>query len=361
MKRLNAYFPIWFLLVLPPMLFITLGLNLAICSAGVFLYFYVSGLAKKCKDLFNSIFRLWIVSIVLDVVTFGLMMLPEIFNNIPIIKERLIKPLELNPYSDIVSIIYIIFILSIILLFSKILIKRLVLKKINVNFKNNRIAMIVFTLLSFPYLMFVPSNMLIKTNYESLDDYRGTLISNKTNVVNILNFLETKKYMTSYVLETKVEPYTLNIYLKTIDDNHQVLFEKDASLIFNIIDDVNEVVFHYNDKNYVYTINSINQIYKDVKKKSLVQISKRYENSNFSNYNYLGNINGYDIFDESEFCELEKQYLFSYFNSNYYLNCASLDEIILYKGNEKLSIKDALDKGILTPSDVMNSSLDVNS
>ena len=106
-------------------------------------------------------------------------------------------------------------------------------------------------------------------------------------------------------------------------------------------------------------INTINAIYKDVKKKSLVQISKRYQDSKFLNYNYLGNVKGYDVFDESEFCELEKQYLFSYFNSNYYLNCASLDDILLYKGKEKITIKEALEKEILIPADFMNSVIDL--
>ena len=359
MKKMRAYFPIWFLLVLPPMMFITLGLNLAICSAGVFLFFYISGLLKEYKDLLKSIFRLWIVSNILYVVTFILLIVSEIFNNVPFVKEHLIKPLELNPYSDIMSIIYIILTLIIVLIISKILVRKVVINKTKLNMQKNKYVLLVFMILSFPYLMFVPSNLLIKTEYKSLDDYRGTLISNKTNVVSILNYLETKKYITSYVLETKVEPYTLNLYLKDIEDNHQILFEKDASLVFNIIDDVNEVIFHYNDRKYVYTINSINAIYKNIKKKSLVQISERYEDSKFSDYNYLGNVNGYDVFDQSEFCELEKQYLFTYFNSNYYLNCASLNDIILYKGKGKLNIKDALNDEIIKPSDIMNSSIDV--
>lgn len=360
MKKMNAYFPIWFLLVLPPMLFITLGLNLAICSVGIFMLFYFSGLIKEYKNLFKSILNLWLISFILDIVTFILMLFPEIFNNIPIIKERLIKPLEINPYSDIVSIIYIIFVIVIILLVSKMLITKIIINNTTINSINNKKTLIFLMLFSFPYLLFVPSKLLIKSEYNSLDDYRGTVIANKTNVANILTFLETKKYMTSYVLETSVEPFTLNIYLKDINDNHQLLFEKDASLIFNIINDVNEVIFHYNDKNYVYTINSINAIYKNVKKKSLVEIADRYKESKFLDYNYLGNVKGYDIFDESEFCELEKQYLFSYFNSNYYLNCASLDEIILYKNKEKINIKEAMEKEILTSSDIMNSVIDLN-
>lgn len=357
MKKLNAYFPIWFLLILPPLLFVTIGLNAITCSVGVLIVFILTNNYKKYKDLFKSIIRLWCISLVLNLLTFLLLLMPEIFNKVPFIKEKLIIPLETNPYTSFLSISYIVITILIILSFSSKMINKLIINKINID--KEKMALTIMMIFSFPYFFLIPSNLIVKSEYESLEDYRGTIISNKTNVSTILKYLETSKFMTSYVLETQSEPYTVNIYLKDIIGNYQILFEKDASVIFNIIDDVNEVVFHYNGSKYVYTINSINLIYKDVKELSLVDIAKRYKDDKFNEYIYLGNVKGFDVFDVSEFCELDNQYLFSYFNVRYYLNCTSLDEIILYKKSEKINIKDAIDNNVINAEEIMQSVIDV--
>ena len=356
MRKYNAYFPIWLLLMLPPLLFVTLGLNLVTCSIGILFVCFLSG---KYKEMPKSIFSIWVISLILDILTLIVLILPELFNNVDFIKNNLIIPLEINPYKNFLSIIYIVLLVVLLLLISKKLISNFVVKKFETDENKGKIFAIILMAFSFPYLFFIPSSLLVKREYTSLADFKGTIMINKKNVERILTYLETKKYMSSYVLETSVEPYTINIYLKDTIVDYQLLFEKDASLIFYIVDDVNEVIFYYNDSKYVYTINSINLIYKNIKKLNLSDISERYNNDKFEKYTYLGNIKGYDVFDTSESCELDSQYIFSYFNVRYYLNCSPIDEILLYKGKEKITLKEVVDKEIITPDDFMKSVLDI--
>lgn len=137
------------------------------------------------------------------------------------------------------------------------------------------------------------------------------------------------------------------------------MFEADAAVILALIDDVNEVIFKMNEEEYSYSINDINDIFGDVKEKSLTAIEDRYSSSKFKNYIYYGRINGYDVFDTSEVCEENLQKLYEDVYTVYYLECSTLDNILLYSDDEIINIKEALSSAKITITDITQSYLPV--
>lgn len=359
MKKFNAYFPIWILIMVPPLLFLTISFNFAMVAIGLLLVLLVIDRNNIFINYTKSILKLWGVTLIVDLVSFIFMVIPEFFCNNPFIKENLVRPLETNPYINIISIIYmiILFILNIFIIYN--FVKKIVIKKYELDIIKKRLTFFILIISMMPYIFFIPSNKIVKTDYNSLEDFRGIVLKNKTKVSNILKYLEVKDYISSYVIDTHVEPYTINIYIDNIDVNYQEMFEKDAAILLSLIDDVNEVVFSLDNHPYKYSINTINDIFKDVKKLELSKIYDRYEDKKFEKYTYLGHINNYDIFDTSDFCELDHQLLFAIENSEYYLSCTSVNQILLYSKNKVINIKEALDQNLLTPSDILYSTLDL--
>lgn len=358
MKKINSYFPIWFLLMVPPILLLTLTYNFVMVFVGLLLILFMINKKNIFKNNFKDIFKLWGVSLLVDMVSLICLALPEVFYKVKFIKDNLITPLETNPYSNIYSIIYLVLIISIDIIIILLFAKKIVIKKYELEGTKKYSSFVILVLVLLPYLFFIPSNRIIKNEYNSLSEYKGTSIKNKSKIATLLKHIKTSKNISSYVIDTHKEPYTLHIYVHDIEENHQVFFERDAASIFNVVDEVNEIKFYLNDKEYIYTINSINRIFKDVKSLNLFQIYERYKDPKFDDYNYLGRIEKYDVFDTSEYCELNKQLLFQLQHVNYYIKCSSAEKILLYDKNMSISIKKALENNLIDEYAILNSTID---
>lgn len=352
------YFPLWMTLIFPPLVFLVLAINLMLSFTGSFVINCIIEKNKPnmvLKKVSITTLKLLFLSIIVDFITTILYLIPEFFYTNTFLKENLIINLETNPYNNIISLIYIIFIGLINLLVIYGYTKKIVLK--DIKFKN-KLLIIPIIILMFPYIYFVPSNKVIKTDFNSLSDYKGTNIANKSKIKTILKYLETTDYINSYIIDTSREPYTLKIYIQNLDFDYQILFEKDASVIFNLVDEVNEIIFYKDGKNYRYTINYINSIFNDVKKLSLDKIYERYSDSKFDDYTYLGRVGSYDLFDISEYCELESQLIFENDNYEYYLSCTKIEQVVLYDKKTSINIKDAILNNIISYDDLLNSNID---
>ena len=342
--------PSWMALSVPPLIIIVLVVNLIMSFvSSIFVTFSKK---QKYEELLKNIVRktikYFLISVFLEIITVVLYFIPEIFNNNSFIKENLILNLEANPYMNIYSFIY-----MILIIFINIIIILSVTKKEKVFIK------IVLIILLLPYIYFIPSNKIVKTKFNTLDDYKNTTIENSIKIKKILYQLDIKDHITSFTNNTKQYPYTLTIYVDNLDFDHQLFFEKDASILFNLINETKQIVFTNNETNYIYTIDNINNIYEDVKKLKIEKIEKRYEDSKFSDYTYLGRIKEYDIFDTSEVCELEHQLLFEYNDIKYYLSCSKLEKIIFYGNNKNINIKEALNKNLISYYYIINSNIDL--
>ena len=357
--KLRSYLPIWFIVMVPPTILLLFGYNFIFCSFALIFAL----ISIKDDDAFDKytkcIGRLWGISFLLDLIGLALLIVPEFFSKIKFINDNLVYPLEHNPYTKVLSFIYMILVFAILYFIGYKLIKKFIIKRIRKKEDLGRRITIVMTLFIVPYLFFVPTTMFEKTSKSSLEDFKGTLLQKNSDIVNLVKFLNVSEFITTYHLDITVQPYTLKFNVKDLDTNAYLYFEQDASIIFNLISNVNEVVFTLDDKDYVYKINDINKIFKDIKSKSLNDISSYYKDSKFKDYIYYGFIKDYTVFDTSEYCLEEKQLLFKDDNYNYYFKCTDLSKIMLYSKDEEYTLKDALDKKVITKEEVLNSNLTI--
>lgn len=357
MKKLNAYLPFWFLLILPPLVILTGVINLVMSIIGL----AVGAVILKIKDPFSKyykdvwkLFLLTCLGSIIMLVGYGV---PELFSKNEFLLNNLITPLEYNPYTAVFSFIYMVVLLLIVSFTIYKLNKNLIVKKY-AGEDNVRMVSILMTLFLMPYLFFMPSTLFLNPNKSNLDDFRGTLVKDKTSIKQIMNNLSLTENISSYTLVTDVEPYTLNIYLEDIEAGYIKNFEMDASIIFFLVEDVNEIVFHHSNLTTTYDINKINSIYGNIKKISLIDIEMRYSGKEFENYTYLGRLAGYDVFDESDFCEESEQLIYEEKGMHYYMSCTKPEDIKLYNNGLRMtSLKKALKEKKINVQELLDSDL----
>lgn len=359
-EKYKAYLPIWFVLMVPPMLFLLIGWNFIMCGIGLMVGLLIIGLPDGFIKYSKNIFKLWGISVLLDVIAFIFLLAPELLSKIEFFNTNLVHPLEYNPYSKVFSTIYIIILFVTILFLAYKLINKFIIKGINGSKIKVRFMKFVIIISVLPYLLFIPSTFVIQTEKNNLEDFKGTILGNKSDVVTVMKYLSVSDYIDSYVLDTHTEPYSINLYLDTIDVNYMEKFEMDAATIFNLIEDVNAVNYTMNGIKYSYSINKINKIFKDVKNTDISDILNRYTSSNYTEYMYLDHVGKYDLFDTSEVCEETNQRLFTYNGNTYYLECSSLENIMLFYANEKImDLKTALSQGAISEDDIIDSLLPI--
>ena len=338
---MREYVPSWVALSVPPILIIVLIVNLIMSLIIVF-----SSKEKNYTKLPKTLLKLFLITLLVDLITVILYFIPEFFSGNEFIKNNFVLNLETNPYKSIYSSIYV----SLMIILNIFIIYLLTRKRIE-----NRVYKILMIILLFPYIYFLPSTMIMKKDYKTLDDYKHTTIENNIKIKKILSSLDIKGYMTSYTIAND----TIKIYIGSKDFDYQVLFEKNASILLSLVDEAQKIVYSVDEQNYNYDLNSINEIFKDVKNKKVVDIENRYKDEYFEEYTYLGRIKEYDVFDTSEICELEHQLLFQYQGIEYYLSCTKLEKVLLINSSTSTNIKEALDNKVISYEDVMESNIDL--
>lgn len=171
----------------------------------------------------------------------------------------------------------------------------------------------------------------------SLNLLKNTDLSDIESIKKILKKLEYGEEDFSFktLNKTLIVDYDIELY------NYKT-FEKNASYLFYLINDLENIVFNIDETKYSFNYNNISLIYNGFKKTKISDIEKRYNNKNFNNV-YLGNINGnIDLFDSSDLCIEEYKEFYEDDNYKYYITCSSLDDVIVVIDNESYKLVDAL-------------------
>lgn len=196
---------------------------------------------------------------------------------------------------------------------------------------------------------------IINSSYNMLEKFKNTSIDNKERIEKIIHLLNYDK--SEFTLDITED--NININYETERVNYKDL-EKNASILFYLINSLHTVNYQINDQNYMFNYDKVSLIYDDFKDTDIKKINERYKNKYFSQI-YLGNINGeFDLFDISEVCldnyiELarNKDYV-------YYITCSSLDSVIVINGNIEYTLLEALGKDIINVDDLMNINLKIS-
>ncbi|MBQ2409202.1 MAG: hypothetical protein II309_07185, partial [Bacilli bacterium] len=216
MKKNYAYLPFWFLLILPPLVLLTGIMNFVMCVIALIIGALILKVSDPFSVYYKNIWKLFVLSILGGFLTASGYGIAECFRGDKFILKNLVTPLEYNPYKNVISFGYMIFLFVLIFFILYMLIKRLIVKNIGLEEKR-KMASFILTLFIMPYLFFMPSTMFIKPNKSNLDDFIGTIMKDKTSVVQIMKNLALTENISSYTLVTNKEPYTLHIYLEDIE------------------------------------------------------------------------------------------------------------------------------------------------
>lgn len=186
-------------------------------------------------------------------------------------------------------------------------------------------------------LIIIVTFVIFNSKNFSLNLFKNTDLSDIESIKKILKKLEYGEEDFSFktLNKTLIVDYDIELY------NYKT-FEKNASYLFYLINDLENIVFNIDETKYSFNYNNISLIYNGFKKTKISDIEKRYNNKNFNNV-YLGNINGnIDLFDSSDLCIEEYKEFYEDDNYKYYITCSSLDDVIVVIDNESYKLVDAL-------------------
>ena len=326
MKKLYTFsLPIWLTVFMPPVVFL---LILWIIFVNLISLFIVSKVNKTniVGEIKKNFARMMIINMIGLTISTLALVITKLFSS-GFIYNHLTVPLMINPFTSVISFMYI--------LFALILGGMITFLLNNHKFKNFKLSFII-AIITIPYFFLIPSSLFME---DSINNVKNISL-NGNMVKEVLNTLYSKDYYDDYNIQKN--PNIININYKNDGVVIYKYLEEDASIIFNTFEKVDIVSFTVDDKVYEFDYSNINMIYKDIKKISISDIKNRYESSDFEDYEYLGNINGeYDIFDISESCTTSLEKIYEDEFANYMVSCASVDKLIV-TGKKEESLIDAL-------------------
>lgn len=358
MKKMNAYLPLWFMLLLPPLSLMLLASNLILSAVAIILTAVFLGLKNPFDEYYKKTFKIFFISLIPTFIIGVMYFIPQLLRINEFLYKHFVYHLEYNPYKSIWTILYMILTYFIAFKVTYKFTHKHISKIKNTTKIKRKQATIIMTFLIIPYILFVPSSLLIKKNKSNLDDFKGTVIGDRTSIVQILKQLKTTENISSYMLETKKEPYTINIFVSDIEYCRKN-FEMDAAVIFNLVDNLNEVVFFMGEDEYTYTINDINNVFGNIKKKTLKEINDRYIKPEMTEYIYLGRLKEYDIYDTYKGDERTFNSIFHIANTHYYLNTNKASDVIAVKNGKKYILSDILKTDEISYDEVLEGQLNI--
>ncbi|TEB06678.1 hypothetical protein Psch_00210 [Pelotomaculum schinkii] len=112
-KLYNVIFPIWFLMFLPPVIFVTLAGNFIIDSLVILVCFYVFKLADSQINLktfyMKSIFKVWIFGFLADIIGAAILFATGILGDYFGLSHTLISAISYDPFNHTGAVIITIF------------------------------------------------------------------------------------------------------------------------------------------------------------------------------------------------------------------------------------------------------------
>lgn len=189
----------------------------------------------------------------------------------------------------------------------------------------------------------------------NLEIFKNTNINDSAKIEKLLHLLDYGK-----------DKFTFDINIDSININYSVeifnykTLEKNASIMFYLIDDLNTINYQINDDNYTFIYDDISLIYHDFSNIDIDKINKRYEGKYFS-YLYLGNINGnIDIFDTSDLCLDNYWEVLTADDYVYYITCSEIDSVIVVVDNIEYNLLVALENEIIQVDDLFKTNLKIS-
>ncbi len=353
-KYYNVLFPIWLILIFPPIIFILIPGNFIIDSLVLLIGMAILKLSNRKKIYSQNIMKIVIIGFLSDIIG-SLLLLLTLFFRLDFI-EDISQAISWNPFTNVFAVFYILFAIFISALLIFIFNKKYCFKELEE--KSRKYLSLMIAILTAPYIFLMPSQWLYDGGYSyNVEDDKGISLVD-SNLQNVIDYMPISSYVKNY----KVENNSLIININ--NTNEEMIYipyyqiEESVSIIFNIVKDVKNVQVNTTEKNYYFSLGYINQIYGDVFLIENAEIINRYKDKNFEEYEYFGYVNGYNIFDFSKSCTGVEQKLYEDSQYIYKVECSSVEDLYLVN-NVKIKIIDALNNNTITIDDLINTSLKI--
>lgn len=359
MKKLyNVIFPIWFILIMPPIVLLVLPSNFIIDSIVLILAFRFLKISEWFNKYKNTILKVWGIGFLADIVGSLLLLITQFINGNDYLYKNLIYPLAWNPFNSVLAFFYVLIVVLISGLLIYIINYKFSFNKIELEKKQKKIISLLLAIITAPYLFFLPTSYFYNSKYDSLNKYQDTYLKDSSKIEKIISNLYSSSYYSDFTLDNKDSGITINYKDNDYGENYKYL-EEDALLIFKLVKDVSYVEFKINNKIYSFDTEYINNIF-DIKKITINDIYQRYNNDYFKKFVYLGHIDEYDFFDTSTTCSREKSEIYSDLDYNYFVECSSVDFLYLVNNNSKIKLKTALKSSKINIADLFKTNLEIS-
>lgn len=346
-KYYNVIFPLWLILLLPPIVLLVLPSNFVIDSIVLLICFKVLKTKEQFKNYKNSILKIWAIGFTADIVGSALLLATQFFTS-GFWYDNLTYPVAWNPFSNVYAFLYVLFSVFVSGFLIYLLNYLLSFNKTDLKAKEKRIVALVLALATAPYLFFFPTSYIYQEGYKNnLEKYQGTYVGDNSAVGNIIKDLYSGKHYETFSLETKEEPYGITINYK--EDTYTKVYqniEKDALILLKLVDNASFVKFNINAKSYTFDREYAQSVF-DLKESSLDEIEKRYESDYFDKFSYLGHTDKYDLFDTSTTCGIDKNAIYTDNEFDYLIECSDVDALYLISNDSKIKLKTALEKDLI--------------
>lgn len=360
-KMYNIIFPIWLILIIPPIVLLVIPSNFIIDSIVLILGFKMLKLTNWFDKYKKSIIKVWIIGFVVDIIGSLLLLLTQFMGSSGYLYENLVYPLVWNPFESFLAVIYVLIVVSICGLLIYIINYRFSFKKTDLDDKNKKTISLLLAIITAPYLFFLPTSYVYTKQTNDLNKYQDSNVGDNSAVGNIISDTNSGKYMESFSLNTDSEPYgvTINYKEDTYIDIYKYL-EQDALILFKLINNIDYVKFNINNKDYTFDFEYIEKIYENLDEIELKDIKSRYDNEYFSKFTYLGHVHQYDLFDVSTTCGIDPNEIYRDDKYIYIVECSDIDALYLIDSNTKIKLVTALQKKQINIEDLFKTNLKIS-
>jgi len=362
MKKLyNVIFPIWLILIIPPIVLLVIPSNFIIDSLVLLIGFKMLNITNWFDKYKKSIIKVWGFGFVVDILGSLLLLVTQFMGTDGYLYENLVYPLVWNPFKSVIAVLYVLVVVVICGLLIYIINYEFSFKKTDLDNKGKRTISILLACITAPYLFFFPTSYLYERKTNNLDDYQNSYIGDNSAIGNIISDIYSGDYMESFSLNSEEIPYGVTITYKVdlYGDIYQYL-EQDASILFKLVTNVDYVEFKVNSNSYMFDKKYVDSLYDNIKELEIEDIYSRYDHEYFEKFTYLGHIDNYDIFDTSTTCGIDKNIIYTDSEYNYYIECSDIDAIYLVNGNIKKKVKTALEQNEINVQTLFQTNLKIS-
>lgn len=165
-KLYNIFFPIWFLMFFPPIIFVTLAVNFLFDTLVIVVCFYalrLAGTQINLKTFYRkSILKVWILGFLADIIGASILFILEVTGDFVRLPAEITGGISFNPFSNFWAAVIVIFAMLISAVFIFIFNYKIIYKEL-VSEKKLRLKLAVtIAVVTMPWTFLIPSSLIYK-------------------------------------------------------------------------------------------------------------------------------------------------------------------------------------------------------